>query len=55
MRYLNIPGLYNSGDDHWQTRWERIYPDRFIRVQQENWEVPVKESWVDRLDKPLKR
>lgn len=54
MKYLNIPGLYNSGEQHWQTHWEQLHPDQFIRVQQENWDVPVKTSWVDRLDKAVK-
>src|SRR4051794_21557536 len=54
MRYLNIPGLYNSGNNHWQTRWEQTYPDRFTRVQQDDWDVPNKEQWVDRLDKTIK-
>jgi predicted alpha/beta hydrolase family esterase len=54
MRYLNIPGLYNSGNNHWQTRWEQVYPDRFTRVQQADWDVPNKEQWVDRLDKAVK-
>jgi len=54
MKYLNIPGLYNSGDEHWQTRWEHVYPDRFSRVQQEDWDAPNKEKWIDRLDKTIK-
>jgi predicted alpha/beta hydrolase family esterase len=54
MRYLNIPGLYNSGNNHWQTRWEQVYPDRFTRVQQNDWDFPNKEKWVDQLDKTVK-
>jgi len=29
--YFNIPGLKNSGDDHWQTLWEKKFPNDFIR------------------------
>lgn len=54
MRYLNIPGLNNSGNEHWQTRWEQIYPNRFSRVQQDDWDFPNKEQWIDRLDKSVK-
>ena len=44
MKYLNIPGLRNSNEYHWQTAWEKKYPDQFIRVQQDNWEEPNKEE-----------
>lgn len=54
MKYLNIPGLYNSDEGHWQTRWEEVYPDDFSRVQQDDWNFPVKEQWVQRLDKTIK-
>lgn len=50
MNYLNIPGLYNSGSEHWQTRWEELYPSRFARVNQDDWELPFKNSWVEKLN-----
>jgi len=50
MNYLNIPGLYNSGAEHWQTRWEELYPSRFARVNQDDWVLPVKNSWVEKLN-----
>jgi uncharacterized protein len=50
MNYLNIPGLYNSGEEHWQTRWEKLYPDTFSRVEQKNWDIPHKEDWVQQLN-----
>jgi len=33
FRVLVAPGLHNSGPDHWQSRWQRLYP-RFERVEQ---------------------
>ena len=55
MNFLNIPGLYNSGGAHWQTRWEQLYPASFSRVQQKNWNAPVKEEWVEALNQEMQR
>ena len=46
---LILPGLRSSGPDHWQTHWEQQYPDKFIRVEQDNWQEPEKKAWVARL------
>ncbi len=45
---LILPGLYNSGPQHWQTAWENEYG--FIRIQQTNWDTPVCEDWINTLD-----
>ncbi|SFO79462.1 hypothetical protein SAMN04488056_1131 [Cohaesibacter marisflavi] len=43
-----IPGLDNSGPDHWQSRWEdKIKSAR--RIEQEDWANPQMESWVSRI------
>jgi Predicted esterase of the alpha/beta hydrolase fold len=55
MQYLNIPGLYNSGELHWQTRWEQLYPANFSRVQQACWDQPVKEEWVSALNHAIQQ
>lgn len=40
-----VPGLGDSGPEHWQTRWAaRLSTAR--RVEQENWEHPDREAWV---------
>ncbi|GAB3234834.1 alpha/beta hydrolase [Hymenobacter seoulensis] len=36
---LIVPGLGNSGPEHWQTHWEQHYG--YQRVQQGNWDNPV--------------
>lgn len=46
-----IPGLGNSGEQHWQTRWEKKYG--FNRIEQSNWDEPDKQSWVNALEKQL--
>jgi uncharacterized protein len=46
---LILPGLYNSGPDHWQSRWESVQPE-FRRVMQDDWERPRCADWVARLE-----
>jgi uncharacterized protein len=43
-----LPGLYNSGPQHWQTHWENEYD--FIRIEQKDWETPVCEDWINTID-----
>jgi len=45
---LLVPGLDNSGPDHWQSRWERRLPTA-KRIQQDSWDRPEKEAWVTRI------
>ena len=49
VQFLIIPGIYNSGEGHWQTNWETIYPS-VIRVQQTDWNYAERSSWVDRCN-----
>lgn len=53
MNYLNVPGLSNSGAEHWQTIWEKLFPENFTRVRQKNWFLPEKNDWVDTLSKSI--
>ena len=46
---LILPGLYNSGPEHWQSHWERAHPD-FRRVEQDDWETPRCADWIARLE-----
>ncbi|MES2523745.1 MAG: alpha/beta hydrolase [Gemmatimonadota bacterium] len=46
---LLLPGLGNSGPEHWQSHWER--GDRTcIRVMQAEWDAPRCEDWAQTLD-----
>jgi predicted alpha/beta hydrolase family esterase len=53
-RVLIVPGLHNSGPGHWQSRWEKLYPDA-ERVEQDDWEQPDLLRWSRRLDEVLNR
>jgi predicted alpha/beta hydrolase family esterase len=49
---LILPGLYNSGPEHWQSRWQAAHPE-FQRVMQEDWERPRCADWIARLDEAI--
>lgn len=42
---LIVPGYQNSGEEHWQTRWERKLSTA-RRVTQVEWSKPVREDWT---------
>ena len=43
-----LPGLSNSGPEHWQSYWERLDP-QCQRVLQDEWEHPRCEDWMTTL------
>jgi predicted alpha/beta hydrolase family esterase len=43
-----VPGFSNSGPEHWQSRWERKLSTA-RRVAQDDWENPVRDTWIARL------
>ena len=46
---LILPGLGNSGPEHWQSHWERL-DSSCERVTQSDWETPRCADWVMKLD-----
>ena len=46
-----LPGLFNSGPQHWQTHWENEYG--FTRIHQQDWETPVCEDWISMIDETI--
>ena len=46
---LIVPGLNNSGPDHWQTLWERELP-HVSRVDLGLWDDPQRNTWVNKLN-----
>jgi uncharacterized protein len=43
-----LPGWLDSGPTHWQSRWESAH--LFQRVQQHDWQRPLRGDWVARLE-----
>jgi len=52
--YINVSGLGGSGEVHWQTFWEKAYPE-IHRVQQADWDNPVCSIWVDQLQMTIEQ
>jgi uncharacterized protein len=50
---LTIPGLWNSGPQHWQSHWEKRHPS-WERVQQSDWDHPDRDEWVRTLDDAIR-
>ncbi len=50
---LILPGIYNSGPQHWQSLWEAAHPE-YRRVQQKDWETPLKDDWVAAVDAAIR-
>ncbi len=51
--YIIIPGLGNSGPDHWQSHFEKS-GNSFYRINQKEWDAPVCNDWLETIDKELK-
>lgn len=47
-----LPGLGNSGEQHWQTLWEQLHPT-WRRIMQDDWDTPVCADWVQRIEETL--
>lgn len=45
---LLLPGWQNSGEDHWQSLWEREHGCQ--RVEQHDWLRPLRGDWIARLE-----
>ena len=50
---LVLPGLYDSGPEHWQSHWERDDPAGVRRVVQRDWDTPRCSDWVATLDEAI--
>jgi predicted alpha/beta hydrolase family esterase len=46
-----LPGWQSSGAGHWQTLWEQRHG--YVRVEQHDWERPLRGDWVARLEEVL--
>ncbi|CAH0995394.1 hypothetical protein EMA8858_01515 [Emticicia aquatica] len=50
--YFILPGLGNSGANHWQTHFENL-GDNFKRINQQEWDAPYCDDWLETIDKTL--
>lgn len=49
-----LPGFHGSGENHWQTLWEKDN-SQVIRIQQTDWDNPVASIWAERVEDYLKQ
>lgn len=49
---LMVPGYRNSDPQHWQSLGERSNPE-YRRVMQRDWGNPVRDEWIEVLDKAV--
>ena len=49
---LILPGIGNSGPEHWQSHWERR-DGSCRRVEQQEWDAPRCADWIARLDEAI--
>ena len=50
---LIIPGLGNSGPQHWQSLWENKF--NFTRIEQLDWETPFCSDWIGTINNEIKK
>jgi predicted alpha/beta hydrolase family esterase len=50
---LIIPGLGNSGPQHWQSIWENKF--NFTRVEQKEWDTPFCSDWIEAINNEVKK
>lgn len=46
---LIAPGYGSSGEDHWQTYWEKE-DNRFVRIEQKDWFQPSADEWAETIE-----
>lgn len=51
---IMLPGLGGSGEDHWQTLWERQDPG-IRRFQPSSWDKPILIDWIAALEREIAR
>ncbi|MGY5780555.1 RBBP9/YdeN family alpha/beta hydrolase [Rhizobium sp. LEGMi135b] len=51
---ITLPGLDGSGEDHWQTLWERDDPT-MRRFQPSGWNRPILADWIAALEREISR
>ncbi len=52
---LIVPGIGNSSSQHWQSLWEKQFPDNFSRIEQEVWDTPTCSDWIETIEKAVCR
>jgi uncharacterized protein len=49
-----LPGIGGSGPTHWQSQWEKTYPN-MRRFQPRSWDEPILDNWIAALDTAVQK
>ncbi|RUM07183.1 RBBP9/YdeN family alpha/beta hydrolase [Rhizobium chutanense] len=52
--FIHLPGIGNSGNTHWQSRWEDANP-AIRRFAPTSWDQPDLSDWIEALDQAVRR
>ncbi|MBA4123845.1 MAG: alpha/beta hydrolase [Acidobacteria bacterium] len=53
--YLTVPGVTNSSPQHWQSLWEKEFPERFRRIEQKEWNTPACADWINEIEEKVQK
>lgn len=51
-KLLILPGLGDSGENHWQSYWLRKF-ENSVKLVQDNWDQPKREEWLEKLNEAI--
>src|SRR5919108_6549552 len=49
FQFFTLPGIHNSGPEHWQTLWEQDDPS-IVRIEQRDWDRPDAAEWSQEIE-----
>ncbi|TMR91114.1 RBBP9/YdeN family alpha/beta hydrolase [Nonomuraea basaltis] len=55
MRYVIIPGINGSDEDHWQSIWQAEWGPSTTRISPSSWDEPDLDDWCQAIDKAVRQ
>lgn len=52
---MTVPGVTNSSANHWQSLWEKEFPEKFRRIEQADWNTPVCADWIETIEAEVQK
>jgi uncharacterized protein len=53
MRFVIVPGINGSDDDHWQSIWQAAWGESATRISPSSWDEPDLDDWCGALDRAV--
>src|ERR1700733_9671769 len=54
MRWVIVPGIDNSGEDHWQSHWQDEWGPSATRIQVASWSAPDLDDWCEAIERVVR-